>query len=92
MGRKKLYAVAGPYFADLLSFWLTLTHPQHPTTFLSNFIFPIFLLPMLECACPEIAENVPTVCVHIRQIPDSECQEHQTPATYGTTNIGFLKN
>ena len=36
VGGKKLYAVPGPYFADLLSFWLTLTHPQHPT-FLSNF-------------------------------------------------------
>ena len=34
VGGKKLYGIPGPYFVNLLSFWLTLMHPQHPITFL----------------------------------------------------------
>ena len=82
------------YQAHILSNYQVSGSPSCiPNTLPHSFpIFPYFLLPMLECTCLEIAELVPTVCVRIHRILDSACQECQTPATSGTTNIGFLKN
>ena len=54
-----------PYFVELSRFWLTLTHPQHPTTFLSNF----FYFPCRNVLVRKLSGNcriVPTVlCMHM---------------------------
>ena len=90
-GQEKALCRTRPIFCRFIEF---LAHPHaSPTPYHIPFQFaPFFLLPMPEHACPEIAELFPQFCVRVCWIPDLACQERQTPATSGTTNIGFLKN
>ena len=65
VGGKKLYGTPGLYFINLSTFWLTLTRPQHPITFLpqisyistSTFLWILILL--LIQTSPEIAKSFP---------------------------------
>ena len=56
-----------PYFIELLSFWLTLTHPQHPTTFLSNFPH-FFYFPCWNALVRKLLNCSHGLCMHT---PDS---------------------
>ena len=83
-----------PYQARISpNYWVSGSPSCIPNTLPHSFpIFPIFSTSHARMRLSGNCRIVPTVCVCICQIPDLACQECQTPATSGTTNIGFLKN